>query len=88
MGKLQRLSSIFPSNEFAVFAGRSDYYLHGLFSGSAGGITALVNIVPKIHRELYRLYNEGKIAEAVALQARMGHADWAITKLGGIGGAY
>ncbi|KAJ7591550.1 hypothetical protein C8J56DRAFT_935832 [Mycena floridula] len=86
IGKLQRLTSLYSPSEFAVFAGKSDTFLHGLSAGSAGLIGALVNIVPKQHKVLYDLYKEGKLTEAMALQARLGHGDWAITKLGGIGG--
>lgn len=86
VGKLQRLTSAFPSSEFAVFAGKSDVLLHGLLAGSAGGICALVNVVPKMHVELMRLWKEAKIGEAMALQAAIGHADWAAQKIGGVGG--
>jgi 4-hydroxy-2-oxoglutarate aldolase len=86
IGKLQRLTSTFKQSEFAVFAGKSDVLLQGLLSGSAGGICALVNVTPKIHAELFRLWKEGKIGEAMTLQAAMGHADWAAQKIGGIGG--
>ncbi|KAK0480250.1 hypothetical protein IW261DRAFT_1593426 [Armillaria novae-zelandiae] len=86
IGKLQRLTSRFSPSEFAVFAGRTDFFLHSLISGSAGLIGASVNIVPKLHGKLLQLYQEGKIDEATALQAKMGHADWAVQKIGGIGG--
>ncbi|KAK0470018.1 uncharacterized protein EV420DRAFT_1257436 [Desarmillaria tabescens] len=86
IGKLQRLTSRFSPSEFAVFAGRTDFFLHGLISGSAGLIGASVNIVPKLHGKLLQLYREGKLEEATALQAKMGHADWAVQKIGGIGG--
>ncbi|KAK0204578.1 hypothetical protein DFS33DRAFT_668230 [Desarmillaria ectypa] len=86
IGKLQRLTSRFLPSEFAVFAGRTDFFLHGLISGSAGLIGASVNIVPKLHGKLLQLYREGKMEEATVLQARMGHADWAVQKIGGIGG--
>lgn len=86
IGKLQRLTSTFSPSEFAVFAGRSDFFLHGYIAGSAGTIAALVNIAPKLHGKLTKLYEEGKLLEAVALQAQLGHADWAVQKLGGIGG--
>ncbi|KAF8807074.1 dihydrodipicolinate synthetase [Phlegmacium glaucopus] len=86
IGKLQRLTSRFSSSEFAVFAGRTDTYLHGLLAGSAGTIAALVNLLPKLHRRLYELYQKGHIEEAMALQARLGHGDWAASKIGGIAG--
>ncbi|KAJ3507072.1 hypothetical protein NLJ89_g6504 [Agrocybe chaxingu] len=86
IGKLQRLTTHFPSSEFAVYAGRSDTFLHGLNAGSAGTIAALVNLVPKLHGKLYKLFQEGKHQEAMALQGKLGQGDWAASKVGGIGG--
>lgn len=86
IGKLQRLTSMYSPSEFAVFAGKTDTFLHGLLAGSAGAIAALVNICPKLHGELYKLFKAGKIEQAMALQAELGHGDWSISKLGGVGG--
>ncbi|KAF9466477.1 hypothetical protein BDZ94DRAFT_1251002 [Collybia nuda] len=86
IGKLHRLTTRFSSSEFAVFAGRTDVFLQGLLSGSAGVIGALVNILPKLHGRLYQLHVEGKLEEAMVLQGKMGHADWATGRIGGIGG--
>ncbi|KAF8622585.1 hypothetical protein AX15_006929 [Amanita polypyramis BW_CC] len=86
IGKLHRLTSKLDAAYFAVFAGRSDLLVHGLLSGSSGGITALVNVLPKHHIRLYTLWKEGHLQEAMALQAELGHADSAISKIGGIGG--
>jgi 4-hydroxy-2-oxoglutarate aldolase len=86
MGKLHRLTTRFPRSEFAVFAGRSDLLLQGLLSGSTGSIAALVNVLPKLHAKLYLLWAEGKVEEAMKLQEKFAHADWAIGKIGGIGG--
>lgn len=86
LGKLHRLTTRFPSTDFAVFAGRSDAFLHGLNAGSAGAIAALVNILPKVHGRLYKCFREGKTEEAMILQGKLGHGDWAISKVGGIGG--
>ncbi|KAG6828881.1 hypothetical protein H0H92_006437 [Tricholoma furcatifolium] len=86
MGKLHRLTTRFSPSEFAVYAGRSDLLTQGLMSGSAGTIAALVNILPKLHVKLYKLYQESKITEAMELQGKFAHADWAIGRIGGIGG--
>ncbi|KAF8072077.1 hypothetical protein FPV67DRAFT_1411398 [Lyophyllum atratum] len=86
MGKLHRLTTRFPASEFAVFAGRSDLLTQGLLSGSAGTIGALVNVLPKLHAKLYKLFLDGNIKEAMELQGKLGHADWAIGRIGGIGG--
>ena len=64
VGKLHRLTSTLPATKFATFPGSSAVFLQGLVSGSAGIIGALPNVAPKAHAELYRLYKEGKLAEA------------------------
>jgi dihydrodipicolinate synthase/N-acetylneuraminate lyase len=69
-----------------VFAGRSDFFFTSLLCGSAGVIGALVNVLPKVHGKLLKLHQEGNFKEAMALQAKLGHADWAMQKLGGISG--
>ncbi|KAI1797393.1 dihydrodipicolinate synthetase [Ganoderma leucocontextum] len=86
VGKLHRLTSTLPATKFATFPGSSAVYLQGLVSGSAGIIGALPNVAPKAHAELYRLWKEGKLAEAEKLQALLGHADWELQKLGSIAG--
>ncbi|OCH93025.1 hypothetical protein OBBRIDRAFT_832927 [Obba rivulosa] len=58
----------------------------GLVSRSAGVIGAPPNIAPKAHKELYRLYKEGKMEDAARIQALLGHADWGLKKMGSIGG--
>jgi len=86
IGKLHRLVTTYSSSEFAVFPGRSDVFLAGLLHGSTGSIAALVNLAPKVHRKVYNLFKEGKIEEAMNLQRLLAHGDWAIGKVGGIGG--
>ncbi|KAJ7674191.1 hypothetical protein B0H17DRAFT_1161796 [Mycena rosella] len=86
IGKLQRLASTFPPTEFAVFAGRSDFFFTSLLCGGAGVIGATVNVLPKLHGRLLKLHQAGEFKEAMELQAKLAHADWAIQKLGGISG--
>lgn len=86
VGKLHRIASTIPSSEFAVLSGKSDILLHGLLSGSAGGITALVNIAPKVHAKLFRHFQNGELEEAWKIQRLIGHAEWTGSKLGPIAG--
>ena len=86
IGKLHRLTTRFSPSEFAVFPGRADVFLQGLLSGSAGAIPALANIIPKVHAQLLKLYQEGKNDEAMKLQGRLCHGEWAVGRIGGIGG--
>ncbi|KAF7561372.1 hypothetical protein G7046_g2770 [Stylonectria norvegica] len=83
MGKLQRLAHEPKiTHPFAAFAGKTDFFLHGLVGGSHGVIAATANLIPKVHVELLRLYDDGKLKEAQELQTRLSRADWALVQLG------
>ena len=86
VGKLQRLTSSLSPENFATFPGKSDVFLQGLVSGSAGVIGALPNVAPKAHVLLLKLFKEGKLEEAAKLQALLSHADWQLSKIGSISG--
>jgi 4-hydroxy-2-oxoglutarate aldolase len=85
IGKLHRVTTSHPASSFAVFPGQSAVMAQGLLSGGAGVIAALPNILPKLHVQLYRLWKQGETTEAMQLQGKLGHADWIVTKTGGIG---
>jgi dihydrodipicolinate synthase/N-acetylneuraminate lyase len=82
MGKLQRIAHSPDTGPFAAFAGKTDFFLHGLIGGSHGVIAATANLLPKAHVEMLRLWDEGKIKEAQELQTRFSRADWALVQLG------
>ncbi|EJD06802.1 aldolase [Fomitiporia mediterranea MF3/22] len=84
VGKLTHLTSSFRKSEFAVFPGTSDVFVPSLLVGGAGVIGASVNILPKVHAEVYRLWREGKTDEALKLQYLLAHGDWAVKRIGGI----
>lgn len=82
VGKLQRIASALSKESFSAIAGKSDFFLPALVAGSSGVIAALANVTPKLHVEILRLYKTGKLEEAIALQSKLSHADWALMKLG------
>ncbi|WQF81917.1 Putative aldolase-type TIM barrel [Colletotrichum destructivum] len=83
LGKLHRVAhdERIPK-PFAAFAGKSDFFLHGLVAGSHGVIAAAANFTPKVHVKLLQLYDEGKLAEAQELQTKLSQADWVLVQLG------
>ncbi|KAL2838469.1 hypothetical protein BJY01DRAFT_250969 [Aspergillus pseudoustus] len=98
VGKLQRITSTLSQRSssitttsssrrdgFAAFGGKSDFFLPALVAGSHGVIAALANIAPKVHVQLLKLYEEGDLKGAQALQARLSEADWALGKVGVVG---
>ncbi|KAH7486194.1 hypothetical protein FOMA001_g4033 [Fusarium oxysporum f. sp. matthiolae] len=82
LGKLQRISASVDQERFAAFAGKSDFLLPGLVVGSNGVISALANVVPRVHVEVIRLYTAGDLEKAKAIQAELSKADWALLKFG------
>ncbi|KAM5348903.1 hypothetical protein ACJ41O_008726 [Fusarium nematophilum] len=90
MGKLQRVAhDPRVGRPFAAFAGKTDFFLHGLVGGSHGVIAAAANLLPRVHVHLLGLYDQGRLAECQELQTRLSRADWALVQLGvaGIKGA-
>lgn len=75
VGKISRLSAVFPPEKFATFGGQSDFLVGALAAGSAGCICAFGNIFPKTVVKIYQLYQEGKFAEALKLQQRAALAE-------------
>ena len=69
VGKLQRVASALPRAAFAAFPGKADVFLPALVCGGAGLIGALVNVAPKAHVRLLKSWREGRMEEAVRLQA-------------------
>jgi len=94
VGKLTRLASQYRAGapgalqygEFATFPGKSDVLLPGLLMQSHGLIGALVNLTPKAHVKLVKLFDEGNLKEAVQLQEILSNADASLSAVGGIGG--
>ncbi|KAJ5175684.1 uncharacterized protein N7482_001561 [Penicillium canariense] len=82
VGKLQRVSSTLSADSFAAFGGKSDFFLPALVAGSNGIIAALANIVPKLHVEVLRRYEQGDLKAAQGLQSKLSHADGALVKVG------
>jgi 4-hydroxy-2-oxoglutarate aldolase len=82
VGKLQRLAHPAPASPFAVFAGKSDFFLPALVAGSNGVVAALANIAPKVHVKILELYAAGDMKTAIELQTKLSHADWNLSKVG------
>jgi len=83
LGKLHRVAhDARITSPFAAFAGKSDFFLHGLVAGSHGVIAAAANLVPKVHVKLLEYFDEGKLKEAQELQTKLSNADWTLVQLG------
>lgn len=75
VAKIVRLAAILSKERFATFGGQSDFLLGGLSSGSSGCIAAFANVFPKTISTIYRLWDEGKTSEALALHQKAALAE-------------
>lgn len=67
VAKITRLAAELPPEQFATFGGQSDFLIGGLASGSAGTIAGFANVFPKTIVQIYDLYQNGQLLEAMNL---------------------
>lgn len=60
----------FKPKDAVVFSGSDEYALAGLISGMDGTVTGYANAFPENYVNLYKLFTQGKIKQAVELQER------------------
>ncbi|CAI7625398.1 unnamed protein product [Penicillium manginii] len=75
VAKITRLAAEFPPEKFATFGGQSDFLIGGLAAGSAGTIAGFANVFPKTLVHIYRLYQQGKLKEAMELHKQAALAE-------------
>ena len=75
-GKLARVVAGTSGTNFRTFGGSADFLLQTLAVGGQGMIAGLANIAPLTCLELMRLWESGKKAQAVELQAIVARGDW------------
>ncbi|KAI9652625.1 MAG: hypothetical protein M1821_008344 [Bathelium mastoideum] len=75
VAKIARLAAVFPPTRFVTFGGQSDFLLGGLAVGSAGCIAAFANSFPRSVARLYKLWEQGRQEEALALQRTLSLAE-------------
>ncbi|MBE3042939.1 dihydrodipicolinate synthase family protein, partial [Candidatus Bathyarchaeota archaeon] len=80
-GKLARLADDVPEG-FFVAGGSADFILQGQVVGGHGTICGLANIAPRACVRVMRLFDEGRMEEARALQAVLARADWVAIQTG------
>lgn len=75
VAKITRLAAEFPPDRFATFGGQSDFLIGGLAAGSAGTIAGFANVFPKTIANIYSLYQQGKLREAMELHKQAALAE-------------
>ncbi|KAJ3818003.1 hypothetical protein F5880DRAFT_1511319 [Lentinula raphanica] len=80
-----KLSSFDYQTSFATIGGKSDAHLRPLLSSGTGTIPALST--PRYTRYSWNIRRPARLlGEAVALQEKLSIADWAMMKIGAVGG--
>ncbi len=87
-GNIGQLSEVIHLSQkgFAVFVGSAPVFFPALCAGAVGGILAVANVVPQECVQIQRLFNQGKMNEARALQNQLTPLAKAVTTAYGIGG--
>ncbi|KAI1870419.1 uncharacterized protein JN550_005347 [Neoarthrinium moseri] len=75
VAKITRLSAELPSDQFSIYAGQSDFIIGGLASGGSGTIAGFANVFPRTIVQIYNLYTQGKIVEALELHRKAALAE-------------
>ncbi len=57
--------------DFSIFSGLDQYLLVNLMLGGDGGVVALSNLTPKLHRSIYDAWLSGDLVKAYSLYARL-----------------
>jgi dihydrodipicolinate synthase/N-acetylneuraminate lyase len=72
--------------EFTLLAGSADFFLPELLMGAVGLIPGAGNVFPTLCVQVQKLYEQGKIQEAIELQHKLVEADDALCRWHGIPG--
>ncbi|KAJ5887851.1 hypothetical protein N7495_007892 [Penicillium taxi] len=65
---------------YVAFGGIADFSLQTLISGGSAILAGGANVLPRLCVQIFDLWAEGKLAEAIEAQQRLSAADWVLTK--------
>lgn len=86
IGKVGYLAEHTDASEFTLLAGSADFLLPALTVGAVGVVPGLGNIAPRAMVKLMKLYEEGNLQEASALQKKLVKPDDALNRWYGLSG--
>ncbi|RCI04932.1 hypothetical protein CU098_012002 [Rhizopus stolonifer] len=86
VGKMANLANKTNPNEVTLLAGSTDFFLPELLIGAVGLIPGSGNVFPSLCVEVQKLYESGKLEEAIQLQRKLVEADDALCRWHGIPG--
>ena len=68
------------SHRYVSFGGIADFTVQTLVSGGSAILAGGANVIPRICVQVFNLWSEGRITEAIELQKLLSAADWVLTK--------
>ncbi|KAL1884976.1 hypothetical protein Plec18167_001633 [Paecilomyces lecythidis] len=68
------------NHPYVAFGGMADFTLQTLVSGGSAIIAGGANVLPRLCVQVFNLWSEGKVAEAIELQKLLSAGDWVLTK--------
>ncbi|KAL4868847.1 hypothetical protein BDV12DRAFT_90626 [Aspergillus spectabilis] len=68
------------NHPYVAFGGIADFTLQTLASGGSAILAGGANVIPKLCVQVFTLWSEGKITEAIEAQGLLSQADWVLTK--------
>lgn len=69
-----------PGSGYMAFGGMADFTLQTAVSGGSGIIAGGANVLPRTCVKVWKLWEEGKLEEAMHLQKVLSKGDWVLTK--------
>lgn len=67
-------------NPYLAFGGIADFALQTLVSGGSAIIAGGANVIPRTCVQVFNLWGQGKLVEAIELQKLLSRGDWVLTK--------
>ncbi|PGH11339.1 hypothetical protein AJ79_04955 [Helicocarpus griseus UAMH5409] len=69
-----------PAPPYIAFGGMADFALQTLISGGSAILAGGANVMPRLCVQIFNLWGNGRIAEAIELQKVLSAGDWVLTK--------
>ncbi|PYH45474.1 dihydrodipicolinate synthase family protein [Aspergillus saccharolyticus JOP 1030-1] len=68
------------NHPYVAFGGIADFALQTLASGGSAILAGGANVIPKLCVQIFTLWSEGRLTEAIEAQELLSKADWVLTK--------
>ncbi|PLN78642.1 dihydrodipicolinate synthetase family protein [Aspergillus taichungensis] len=77
---MPRPASADSAPPYVAFGGIADFALQTLVSGGSAILAGGANVLPRLCVQVFRLWEEGRLVDAVAAQRLLSDADWVLTR--------